>query len=129
MFHTEVPINKVLFTFLIKRTERAYNHLSKMTLLFIGALKIMNAECDKKIWIMGSKTYYCVCCKSNIFFYQIIKMLISISQVFFIPLYRFPYHILQSTHRTQLNGRCSVHCTIRFKIGAHLQPFLGEKFH
>ncbi len=36
------------------------------------------------------------------------KILFSISQTFFIPLSRFHFHILQSTHLTQLNGRCSM---------------------
>ncbi len=40
------------------------------------------------------------------------KILISISHTFFIPLSRSSYHILQSTHPTQLNGRRSVYCII-----------------
>ncbi len=54
-----------------------------------------------------------------IFLFQIIKILFSISNAFFISLSRFPYHILQSTHRTQLDGRCSVYCIIWSKRWCH----------
>ncbi len=40
------------------------------------------------------------------------KMLFFISRTFFIQLYKFPYHILQWKHPTQLNGPCSVYCII-----------------
>ncbi len=40
------------------------------------------------------------------------KILFSISQTIFIPLSRFPYHILQSRHPTELNRLCSVYCII-----------------
>ncbi len=52
--------------------------------------------------------------------YQIIKILFSISRALFLPLSRFPHHILQSTHLTQLDGRCSVYCIIWSKILCHI---------
>ncbi len=47
------------------------------------------------------------------------KIISSISRVFFIPLSRFPYYILQSMHPTQLNGRRSIYgITASFRINA-----------
>ncbi len=46
------------------------------------------------------------------------KILFSISCAIFISISRFPYHILQSTHSTQLNGRCSVYCIIIWSVRA-----------
>ncbi len=47
------------------------------------------------------------------------KIFFSILHAFFILLSRFPDHILQSVHPTQLNGRCSVYCIIWSKQFTH----------
>ncbi len=46
--------------------------------------------------------------------------ILSISGSLFIPLSRFPCHILQSMHPTQLNGRCSVYGIIWSKKMTHI---------